>query len=838
MEYPVTAAFFEVLPNGLTIILDPDPSVPVISTQIWVETGSIHEDPLLGSGLSHFLEHMVFKGGGRFGADEMAVAVQAAGGHWNAYTTFERTVYYIDGPSTGLETFLEVLNAMVFHPALPISEFEKEKDVIRREIDMGLDDPDDVASRLLFATAFREDGRKFPVIGYKELFGQIKHEEMLSYHRSRYTPDRCCLCIAGDFDVAVVRELIQRWYAPLERGIGAEPVVLADPPMAGQRYGRETFAIPSSRLSLAWKIPALGHEDQPALDITAAILGRGRSARLYRKLREEQGLALEISAWSWAQAGREGLFAVGAECEPENREALIEAIHQEIQALQECDLDAEISKAFRQIAASQFKTLTSVSGRASDLASNWHEARDLNLTRNYVQLLSQVTADDVKRAIRRLCPSQRILTILDPEGTPAPASAENMRHQAAEAETFTLENGVTAVLLPDPRVPLFTVQVAARAGLSSETSNRAGINTLLAATLPKGTQKRSAAELALQLDSLGASLGAASGNNALLIQLSGLSPDLGALLPLLGEVLAEPALDEDSISREKASQLSSLKESLEDPLSTAFRAVREGLFGQQGYGLSSLGSETSLEELDRRALQDHHHRHICGRNLVVTMAGGFDPAEAKSLLIDSFSQLPAGDAWRAPASQIREPQEIQNHLPKKQAVLALAYPGACALAPERHALRMIQEWCSDMAGPLFTRIREELGLAYQIGATQFLGHDTGFFCFYVATDPAKVELAERELRGEIEKIATEGIPAEAFERVRATVLSSLALTQQSPGAIARAAALDVLFGLPATHYRELAGIFQSLSTEDVKRVAAQLLEREPVISRVLPAGTH
>src|SRR6187402_214383 len=191
MDYPVTTATVETLPNGLTLILDPDTTAPVVSTQIWVATGSMHEDQHLGAGISHFLEHMVFKGTRDYDADSLADVVQAAGGHWNAYTTFDRTVYYIDGPSASLPTFLKTLTGLVFYPTLPESEFEKEKDVIRREIDMGLDDPDNVASRLLFSTVFTLDPRRHPVIGHRHLFDAIRHQDLTGYHRDRYTPDRC-----------------------------------------------------------------------------------------------------------------------------------------------------------------------------------------------------------------------------------------------------------------------------------------------------------------------------------------------------------------------------------------------------------------------------------------------------------------------------------------------------------------------------------------------------------------------------------------------------------------------------------------------------------------------
>ena len=834
MDYPATTATQDALPNGLTVILDPDPAAPVISAQLWVETGSIHEGALLGSGVSHFLEHMVFKGGGKFSADDLATTVQGAGGHWNAYTTFDRTVYYIDGPATGTETFLEVLAAMIFAPALPEEEFEKEKDVIRREIDMGLDDPDDVSSRQLFSTAFSADPRRHPVIGHRDRFGKITYPELTGYHKARYTPDRCCVCLSGDFDATEIRAKIEEIFGGFERGSAEEPVVPEDGAQLGQRKGRTTFAVPASRICLAWKTPALGHPDVPAFELAAAVLGRGRSARLYRRLREERELALEISAWAWSQAGRDGLFAISAEVEPEKRDELIAAIFEELAAMPSSALDDELAKARRQIAASQFRTLTSASGRASDLASNWHEARDLDFTKRYLAELNATTAADVRRALATLKQDLVTISIMDPEEAPAPASIRPAARKKVEPECVTLPNGATIALIPDPRVPLFTAQVAIRAGLVSEIPENAGLNTLLAATLPQGTMHRSGAELAELLETLGASVGAASGNNALLVQMSGLSPDLPTILPLLSEVLAEPALHSDSIAREKASQMASLRESQEDPLSTAFRMARKHLFDGMGYGLPSLGTEESLTNLDRLALSAHHSRHFQGSNLVVALAGDFDPAQARALLEEGIGRLPAGTPWTPPAGKICTDREVEAFLPKKQAVLALAYPGAAALAPERFALRMVQEWCSDMAGPLFTRIREELGLAYQVGATQFHGHDAGLFGFYMATDPEQVDLAQRELKSEIAKIAENGIPDEAFERVRATVLSSLAIGMQSPGSIARLAAVDVLFGLPITHHREMAAIFEKLTPAQVRAAASTLLSAAPISVKVMP----
>jgi len=833
MEYPTTTATVQTLPNGLTLILDPDPAAPVVSAQIWVETGSIHEDRFLGSGVSHFLEHMVFKGTRDYDADELAGVVQAAGGHWNAYTSFDRTVYYIDGPADSLQEFLKCLTGLVFFPVIPESAFAKEKDVIRREIDMGLDDPDNAATRLLFATAFQTDPRRHPVIGHRHRFDEVTYHDLTDYHRARYTTDRCFAVISGDFDADQVRDIIASLTADCRPACGREPLVATDPPQLGPRRARETFAIPASRVALAWKIPALDHPDTPAYEVLAAMLGRGRSSRLHRTLREERGLALEISAFAWTGPGREGLFAVSADASVEKRDALIEAIHHQLAALQTDALEDDLAKATRQIAASQFRSLTTASGRASDLASNWHEARDLDFTRRHVAAIHAVAADDIRRVAANLSDKKLTLTILDPLDAPAPVSLSKTRRSREEIEVHSLPSGLQIALVPDHRVPLVHLQAAVRGGLPSETPETNGLNQLLASTLPKGTATRTAQEIAVTLESLGASISAGTGNNALLLQAGGLAPDINTIAAVFCDVLIAPSLPDEAITREKASQLAALEEAMQDPLHAGFRALRRAAFSAVGYGLDALGSPESLAALQRDALAAHHVRHFNAANMTLAIAGDFDSARLIDLLAENLISLPKGDRWQMPTSNKSVGDHV-IHLPKKQAVLTVGFHGADVSSPDRHSLAMIQEYVSDMAGPLFTRIREEHGLAYQVGATQFLGYDGGLFTFYLATAPEQAEFARRELMAEIAKIARDGIPDAAFDRVRATVLSGLALQQQSPANSARHIALDLLFGHPADEHRRLPKTYLALTPHQVRETAARIFSATPISATVLP----
>ena len=171
--------------NGFTTVVAPQQAFPLVSLQVWIETGSIHEGEHLGAGLSHLLEHMVFKGTDEFSARRLNERVPELGGMWNAYTSTDRTVFYIDGPAAHWREFLHLLAQLTLHPAFPREEWERERDVIRREMSMYNDDPQDTAYHALIRTLFKVAPRRLPVIGTRSAFDSLSYEDMVDYHRSR-----------------------------------------------------------------------------------------------------------------------------------------------------------------------------------------------------------------------------------------------------------------------------------------------------------------------------------------------------------------------------------------------------------------------------------------------------------------------------------------------------------------------------------------------------------------------------------------------------------------------------------------------------------------------------
>src|SRR5689334_4697024 len=206
ISFPPSTAVKWILPNGLTVIVQEDRSAPVASVQAWCATGSVNEDERLGAGMSHILEHMLFKGTKTRTTSAIAQQVQDVGGYINAYTSFDRTVYWIDVPKAGVATALEVLSDAMVNSTLPEDEYIKEQEVIRREFAMGFDDPDRMVSHLLFATAYQRHPYRLPVIGELEIFNQLTQEDVMRYYRQRYVPNNITFIVVGDVDAGKIRQ--------------------------------------------------------------------------------------------------------------------------------------------------------------------------------------------------------------------------------------------------------------------------------------------------------------------------------------------------------------------------------------------------------------------------------------------------------------------------------------------------------------------------------------------------------------------------------------------------------------------------------------------------------
>lgn len=827
------------LENGLTIIVREDHSAPVVSAQAWCMAGSIHEGRWLGAGLSHVLEHMLFKGTTTRPGSRIDQEVQEAGGYMNAYTSFDRTVFHIDAPNTGAPVALDVLCDVMQNATLPPDELAREQQVILREMDMNTDDPARRASRRLFETVYTRSPYRFTVIGYPDIFNELKPEDIRGYYHEKYAPNNVFYVVVGDVKPGEVVAQIGKAYAKT-KARALPPVVLpVEPKQAAPREICEEAPIELGHVHLAWHIPELLHPDVPALDVLAALLGHGRSSRLYQSVREKQGLAHSVEAWTYSP-GLPGLFGLSAVVDADKFTAARAALLAEVEQMKAAPVPAaELAKAVKQFVSATLSARKTMQGQAQDLGGSWLVANDLNFSQRYLAAVQRVNPADLQRVAREyLTPENRTLYSLLPAGAaPRPAITSETSCDYP-VQKFDLPNGLRLLVKEDHRLPFVEFRAVFRGGVLAETPETNGLTQLTGKLLLKGTARRSAEDIAREIESVGGSLNSYGGNNSFGVNAEVLNSDFPAGLDLLVDVLLNPTFPAPALEREREVQLAAVRDRKDHLLQSAMLAMRRALFGETGYGLDALGAERSLRCLQVADLRAFHERFARPNNCVLAIYGDVQTAPVRAAVERAFAAWKAAPlpALNSGPRALDALQRVTETRDKKQAVLVIGYRGVTLQDADRYPLDLLHEACSDLGSRLFLRIREQLGLAYYVGALNVVGLAPGYFAFYAGTAPDQAARVEAELLKEAELLRAEGLTAEELRRAKAKIIGQRKIARQDLGDFATATALDELYGLGHAYTETEDARYEAVTLEQLQAVAGKYLRPEAlVISLVQPA---
>ena len=401
------------LPNGLCVIVKPDATVPVVALQAWAKCGAINEPPRL-YGISHGLEHMVFKGTALRSAGDITRVVESNGGSMNAATQLETTHYYIDIPSRGFEPALEVLADTLINPSFPADELERERLVILEEIHRRDDSPDATLWDEFASQLFRGTPYGIKVIGTKQTVSGLSRADLNDYFHAHYVPSRLTLVVAGDVDEQRTVKKIQSLFGRLPaRRPPTEPRFPAAARARPQRR-RLKRAVQMAYFATGFRAPGLGHPDAVALDLLADVIGGGVSARFYQRLREEEQILLSV-ACDYVAFQREGLFAFFGETEPAKLTRAIERLQAEVRRLASDPIrNADLDRAKARIKSEWIYASETPHGQATTLGSLSALDR-LPVISSYLGRIDRTTVDDVMNAYRRyLARTDFDLTVVEP----------------------------------------------------------------------------------------------------------------------------------------------------------------------------------------------------------------------------------------------------------------------------------------------------------------------------------------------------------------------------------------------------------------------------------------
>ncbi len=829
------------LENGLTIIIREDHSAPVVSAQAWCMAGSIHEGKWLGAGLSHVLEHMLFTGTTTRAGSRIDQEVQEAGGYMNAYTSFDRTVYHIDVPNTGAKVAIDILCDIMQNATLPADEMAKEKEVITREMDMNVDDPGRRASRRLFETAYTKSPYRFTVIGYADIFRELKPEDIHAYYNEKYAPNNVFYVVTGDVKHDEVLTQIKQAYANSKARALPAVVLPEEPRQTAEREVIEEAPIELAYFYIVWHIPELRNPDVPLLDVLAVLLGNGRSSRLYQSVREKKGLVHSVDAWTYSP-GAPGLFGMSGTADAEKFSAAREGVLVEVEKMKTSLVsEAELGKAVKQFIAGTLSSRKTMQGQAQDLGGSWLAAQDLNFSERYLSAVKRVTPAELQRVARQyLTTENRTVYALLPSGAAPKPKTETEIREDHPVQKLELPNGLRLLLKEDHRLPFVEFRSVFQGGVLAETSENNGVTQLMGKMFLKGTKTRKAEDIATQIEAVGGSIDSYGGNNSFGVNAEVMSGDFNLGLELVSDVILNPSFPADAFGREREVQLAGIRAQKDQLLQSAAKAMRRTLFGRSGYGLDAMGDEESVSKLSIDTLKSFHDRFARPNNCVLAIFGDIKPQEVKSAVEKAFANWKPGNATElqiATSPSLSAPLRITETRDKKQAVLVMGFKGTTLKHADRYPLELLQESCSDLGSRLFLRIRENLGLAYYVGAQNFVGLAPGYFAFYVGTTPEKTDLVEKELLKEAESLRAEGLTSEELKRSKAKVIGQKKISRQDLGSLAMMTALDELYGLGYAHADSEDALYEAVTLEQVKAVAQKyLLPDAVVIAMVRPSA--
>ena len=711
-------------------------------------------------------------------------------------------------------------------------------------------------------------------IGHPDTLRGFRRNDLLAFMAQNYAPNRMVLSVVGDISLLETQKLIADLWgslpsSPLERELS--PV---ESPRTGFRSQRIVSDIKQRLLQISLPAPPELHPDTVALAVLGSVLSDGRSARLYRRLKEE--LQIAQSAWAGYEGFEQmGIITLGAECRVDDPLPVAVELWREAARLKTEPIRAdELERIKTRIAMRRLSAQEEVLGVARSLAS-YEALGDYRLADTFIEELNKVTPDDVQRvanayldldkatmleslpndmevpahlsetieaALREAdTPSQPVISLsetarIHAAGTNSETNAAVALASEAEPIELKLERGILR-FLPRHDLPLVSLQILFPGGRGLETAANSGIGSLLLKSLMKGTKSYTAEELANRIEGLGASLVPQQGMEYFGFSLKALRETLPEIVAILREVLYSPNLPEDEIAKEKQAIFAEMRRQQDNNSGLAYDLFAEAYFGAaHPYGQPSLGREEAVEGFSREDLTAWLERHLASESFVIAIVGDLTLEEAQSTAQSLVPQnVTASIPIAEPVLTITSPTVQESVLvrDKKQTAAMLGFDAPTIDSDDRTAMVVLNGIMAGMGRRIFRAVRGDNALAYT--ATSFVRSRkyAGNFVTYTATAPENESFARELLLAEVERLRTETVPNEEIEAAKATLIGEYAIGMQSFAAQSGELAAGAIYGWNLDEPRRYLERVRNVTAADIQRVALAFLDPARAVAGVV-----
>lgn len=861
------------LKNGLKVLFVESRKSPVVSIQMWVRTGSADEKKK-EEGISHFIEHLVFKGTNKYQVGEIASAVEGAGGELNAYTSFDQTVFYVTVSKNFVHTGLSVISEMMGFPTFKPEEIDNEREVVIEEIKRGEDSPHRKASQLLFSTAYTKHAYGIPVIGYDKNIREVSSKKIKSYFNERYVPRNMFLVVSGDFSTNEMKKEVTKYFS-LFKDYKVRNISRTKEPV--QKRPRLKFLKTEFNESLiycAFKIPNIKHKDIPALDVLALIVGQGDSSRLVHRLRIQEPLANSVGAFAFSPMDA-GLFAFSAGFDIKNLEKLLDGFILEIEkALTESPSAEELQKAITNLSSEQVYSIETVDGIARKIGSLEFYLKDPKYFEKYLKAVQGLKPQDLVKVARKYISSKTLSLVMT--GNADKSKCESLMktfvkrlaslekkikgkalkttnfkakklkiksatsEQSSSVEILNIEGtGTKVIFKPQRETPTVSMRVAFLGGLRAERKEQTGTSELLSRIWLAGTKNHSEQEINHKIDSMAASISTFCGRNSVGLSMDYMSMYEKPMMHLFEEVLLSPKLETGTLDRERKILEHQIISKHDNPAQVCVSQFMKNIFGNHPYAREVWGDETTIKNIKSSDIESYYYNLIrTSANMTISIVGDFDKSYWKNKISEITSKIKTGIKLgeKLYVEDLEKNIYTYKKLEREQSHIIVGYRGLTLLDKDRFALELLQSILSGQGGRLFVELRDKNSLAYSVSPIRMEGIETGYFGAYIGCSPEKAEKAIKMIHQEFDKLCESKVSSDELLRAQRYTIGRHDIDLQKKSAICNSILFDSIYGLDPLEGVNSAQKYFSVTAEDIQKLAQKLFKQKCVTSLVGPSA--
>ncbi len=868
-----------VLPNNLTVLIKEDHSSPVVAINIWIGVGSVDETEKT-AGLAHFQEHMVFKGTEKYGVGEIANLVKSAGGNLNAGTSYSYTMYYVVLPSRSFPLGLAVQADAMMNSAFDPVEFKKERIVVIDEARMYDDQPDAYTFYRTMELGFKVHNYRRPIAGYERIVRKIKRDQLLDFYYTHYRPSNAVLVVVGDVRAKNALSQIEEIYGGWEDRHPKIHEHLDEPAQETFRFKLYRGSIDHAYLGIGFHIPNVLHEDYPALEVLSALLGSGRSSRLYLNVLEGKRLVTtirsEVLAEKWP-----GFFQVYASAPRGKWEAARDAIFDELERFKLEPVDEEeLLKARRQLQKSIYSELETMEGQASNLGY-YELLGDYRLAEKHREAIRKVTAGEVagvaakyltldncslvaylpegakltvsglrriERSLRKRCTKSpaffgpQARRMRSGGSAPAPRRKTSTRGRRAESQVklLRLDNGVRVIVKRRTTVPLIVMFTVVQGGSRLEPKGKTGLSLLTTRSLLKGTDSYAAEDIARGIEGLGGYLESFSSFDTAGIYMNILSDHLEDALPIYGEIIRHPVFDSETVEREKQMLLEELAKRRDNPVLFSIDRLFANVFGDHPYSAPFHGNQTHVKQLTNVDCMDWHARILVPGNIVLCFVGDITQKKAMEIAENLYGAMkpraiPRPIA-RAPEGSVCPGVHELTRRDIKQSVALVGFTAPPRMSRDAISLEVLNGILTGLGGRLFVELRDKRSLGYMTGSTFLPLKERSIFFGYANPTAEGIGEALDVIIEELQRVTRETVSDDELNRSKEWLIGTQIMELQTNLSQAIAYGTFEVLGFGYETIDRRSEMIQSVTKRRIQRAASAVFDRERAVFVKLTPG--